>query len=66
MNANQLKILVFKHGIGITGWTLNKIIWIHTSYHNQKNFLTLMSNAKGRVEGTAGIFLGFGRGGVAN
>lgn len=37
MNANQLKMLVFKHGIGITGWTLNKIIWIHTSYHNKKS-----------------------------
>lgn len=32
----------------------------------KKIFLTLMSNAKGRVEWTAGIFLGFGRGGVAN
>lgn len=29
-------------------------------------FLMLMSNAEGRVRGTAGIFLGFGRGGVTN
>ena len=35
VNANKLKMLAFKHDIGITGWTLNKIIWIHTSYHNK-------------------------------
>lgn len=38
---------------------------IKQCYHNQF-FLMLMSNAEGRVRGTAGIFLGFGRGGVTN
>lgn len=35
--CKPVEMLVFKHGIGITGWTLNKIIQIHTSYHNKKN-----------------------------